>query len=204
MFILIGLVGIDRALVAADQRIGHDGVVDPGRGEFGAADKARAFIHPDMCPFDCLAGAQDRLIAEVAFAALAGPGGIGIDDRSRPDWPARPRHCRLDQRGIQQRAAFHQQAALIQLALHLVEQLPVKLPFAQRLAKAAQRRMIRLALVQPQPDEVTKRQPIAQRFLQPRIGQAIPLLQQQRPFDKLRTCLNSTSGGQLGRPVRAA
>lgn len=67
LFAVISLVGIDNLLVAADELVGRRAFIDIGRGEKEPADNAALLVHGGM-----------QLVAEVIFALLLGPGGLGV------------------------------------------------------------------------------------------------------------------------------
>ena len=87
---------------------------------------------------------------------------------------------RLDQRGIDHRAALQQKPARLQLALELAKQ-PLAQPcFDQPVAETAQGGVVRAGCSQRQPHELAKRHAIVDCLLQIRVGKPVPLLQQKR------------------------
>src|SRR5215510_8285037 len=113
---VIGLIGVNRFLVTADQPVGRYGLIDVCRSECSASHDAAALIHGDV-----------RLVAKEVFAFLLGPSGIGIDRapyqfarRSAVGirWRRTARRLRridrrAHQRGVDQRAAlYHKTRAL--------------------------------------------------------------------------------------------
>jgi hypothetical protein len=60
------------------------------------------------------------------------------------------------------------------------EQRHGKTALGERATEPAQRGLIRRAVIQAEAAEATERQPVRQRFLETRIGELVPLRQQQR------------------------
>src|ERR1700754_3299952 len=99
----------------------------------------------------------------------------------------------LDQARIDHGAALEQQPALVQLLLELREQFLRKSFLGQTVAEPAERGVIRRRIFQRQSQKPPERYPIVQGFLQFRVRQPVPLLQQQRLQHQQRI---------VGRPAR--
>src|SRR5690348_13799088 len=65
---VVGLVGIHDALVAADQPVGGDAVIDVGSGKLHSPHDPAALVHGNM-----------RLVAEEVLALLLRPSRVGIE-----------------------------------------------------------------------------------------------------------------------------
>ncbi len=186
LLVLVGLVGIDRAFVAADQPVGDGTFIDIGRGETVVADEAGALVDGEM-----------GLVAEMALAGALGPGRVRIAGRALAGRPRRRRcHRSVHQRGIDQCAAFQNEAALGELTVHLAKQRVRQSLPGQSAAKAADRGLIGDRLIERQAKKAAEAQAVGQRLLELTIGQAIPLRQQQRlEHDQRRIRRPSFRGG---------
>src|SRR6185437_16173720 len=71
-------------------------------------------------------------------------------------------------------------ARRFKLAQDLLEQGFAKPRLPQRVAKPAERRLVRRRRIERKPAEAPKRHAVEQRLLEARIGQTVPLLKQQR------------------------
>src|SRR3954447_5038012 len=181
LMLVIGLVGVDRLLVTADQFVGGHRIVDRSVGQLAATNDRRALVDTDM-----------RLVAEVSLATLLGPSRIrialAIDQlarrasvragRQRVLWRLRRFHGRRDQAGVDQCASAQHQPARVDLAQHLGKQRLVQASLLQSFAEAPDRRVVGRLVAQRKAAEVAERGPVIERFFQFRIGQTVPLLQQ--------------------------
>src|SRR5579872_4659634 len=116
--LLIGLVGVDRALVALDQRIGHLALIGLGACQPAPADQARAPINGKM-----------GLVAEKELPLLAGPRPVGVGIVSRAALFAGNRRARgrrvprtAYQRRIDQRPRLQHEAGPLELPENFLEQ----------------------------------------------------------------------------------
>jgi branched-chain amino acid transport system substrate-binding protein len=120
----------------------------------------------------------DSVLGPIAFDEK---GDLTVQNAVLYVWHADGTYQPLDQAGVDQGAALDHQAAGIELAVELDQQLFGQAAPAQLAAKARQGRVIRHRVGERETDEAAERQPVGERFLEPGIGQAIPLLQQEAP-----------------------
>src|ERR1700760_4801813 len=182
LVLVIGLIGINRLLVAADQLVGRNRIVDGSVGQLGAANDRRSLVDADM-----------SFVAKVPLAALLGPSRIrialAVDQFARCMtvrarrlrifrrlWPL---HGRRYQTRVDQRALPQHQPARVDLMQDLGEQFLVQTSPLQGLAEAPDRRVVRRLIAQHKATKFAERGAVIERLFKRRIGQPIPLLQQQ-------------------------
>src|SRR5512144_1679328 len=107
----VGLVAVDGALGALDQRRRRLAVVQVGGGEDRGADDLRALVNRHV-----------RLVAEVTLAVLLRPAGLRVALADRAVFHRRRLDRGLQQRRVDQRALADNQPAGIELAVDLLEQ----------------------------------------------------------------------------------
>ena len=167
--LLVGLVAIDRGLVAADQPVGDLALGGLGRGQHHPPDQPRPLVDAEM-----------RLVAEEGAPLLAGPVGAGLArvPGTRAGLVGRRARSRRHQRGVHQRALAHDQTGGLQLAVDLLEgrlQNPARIP-----AKAADRGLVRRAPVKRKAAKTPERQTVQQRLLQTGVRQIVKHLKIKR------------------------
>ena len=131
---LIALVGVDRALITADEVIPHRAVGHLGTGHDGDPDQLRALIHRDM-----------GLVTEPGFVAALGPVRVGIERAALAGSAVRITrrlHAGLKQSGIEHGPALDQQSTPFQLPVEFGEQAIAQLQLRQLRAKAADGRVV--------------------------------------------------------------
>ena len=121
-----------------------------------------------------------HLVAEQRLLRHRVPAGILVAAALDRLALARPPAVGGDQRGVDQRARLDHQPPGVELAVELGQQPLGQPPPDQLAAKARQGRVVRHRVGQRQADEAAgSDEPVRQRLLEPRVGQPVPLLQQQ-------------------------
>ena len=87
--------------------------------------------------------------------------------------------CTLDQRRVHERAALDDEAQHIELTVCLRKQSRRKVKLVDRLAEAPDRGVVRRLELQGQAAKASERQLVPNRLLSARVGQRVPLLQEQ-------------------------
>jgi hypothetical protein len=86
-------------------------------------------------------------------------------------------HRRRDDRGVNQRAAFDDQASRVELTVDLGHKLLRQAELLDDLAEPPDRGMVGRLLIERNAAEAPKRQPIAHGFLRAGVGEPVPLLE---------------------------
>lgn len=162
-------------LVALHQRVGGQAVADIGAGQDRAAHQVGAEVDREM-----------RLVAEEAALAAPGEAGVRVERRDFALALRRAGDRGLHQRRVDQRAGLQHQALGVELAVQLGEERLGEAPLGQSPTEAAERGLVRRAVIQPEAAEAAEGQAVRQRLLEAGVGELAPLGQQQRPEQRQR------------------
>jgi hypothetical protein len=158
---LVASVGEDVRLLAVQQAVAFDHVVDLGRRAAHGVHHARVSIHPNV-----------RLHAEVPLVALLGLMDLGVALTGLVLRGA----GRCDQRGVHHRARLEHQALAKQQFVDGCQDLVGQLVLLQQMTKPQDRRLIGQPITQAQTCELPKQRNVVQRLFHRRVTQRKPLL----------------------------
>src|SRR3954469_23298159 len=166
---VVGLVGVDRFLVALDEIVGRDAVVDVRGRHHRLADQPAALVDRGV-----------RLVAEPAPAVLLRPPRLRVARRHLAGLARRRPHRRLEDGGVDQRAPAQDQSLRVQLPVDLGQERLGQAALRQPLPEAPDRAVVGDALGQRDAGEAAEREPVVDRRLQALVRQPVPLLEQQQ------------------------
>jgi hypothetical protein len=178
--VVVGLVAEERLLVAAAQGLGHARVVHVGAGQGAPADQPAAGIHTHVGLV--AEGVPSRPLGPLARVGVH----LGVVEQALAPGRGDVAVGRGHHRGVDDRAAAHDQPVGVELAVDLLEELPGQAGLGQLVLELPEAGEVRGFAGHAQPQELAEAEPVVDLLLELRVAERVQVLQEQRPDHKAR------------------